>query len=105
MTCHGNPARSEWMQPSLDQPANTFPEWLPKLADREIDVAFTGCVARGILLPSEEPTAGPPHLAIQAVDLTMSYCPTAHTRNEAHKHLLGRTLFAKLSTPLLVITC
>ena len=43
MTCHGSPARIEWMAPSLDQPPNTFPDWLPKLADREIDVAFTGC--------------------------------------------------------------
>ena len=45
MTCHGSPARIKWMAPSLDQPPDTFPEWLPKLADREIDVAFTGCAA------------------------------------------------------------
>ena len=49
VTCHGSPARSKWMAPSLNQPANTFPDWLPKLTDREIDVAFTGCGAHDAL--------------------------------------------------------
>jgi len=56
VTCHGNPARTTWMKPSLDQPANTFPDWLPKLADREIDVAFTGCVDINIIRSSQRNT-------------------------------------------------
>lgn len=44
------------MKPSLDQPANTFPDWLPKLADREIDVAFTGCVDINIIRSSQRNT-------------------------------------------------
>ena len=94
MTCHGNPARTTWMKPSLDQPANTFPDWLPKLADREIDVAFTGCVALCMFAQARCSSAWPSGMPGMR---EMASCPMLqqHTLGEAHERpLLDTSRFA-----------
>lgn len=46
MTCKGKPGYVTEMAPALNVPRGTHPPFLPDIADRPIDIAFSGCDPR-----------------------------------------------------------